>query len=69
MSRDWNFSEETLKAIVARIYQRLEENKAELDVTTDYGLGVVDGMEQVIDMIKNDLEGRNLRASDYGIKL
>lgn len=65
-STEWCLSEDTLKSIISRIQQRYEEEKRECN--NDYEQGVADGLGFAIDMIKNDLEGRNLNAEDFGIQ-
>lgn len=64
----WQFSEDTLISIIERIVQRKEELAKELSTKTDYNIGLLDGYEQCIDMIKNDLEGRGFNIKDFGIK-
>ena len=34
----------------------------------DYDIGLLDGYNQCIDMIKNDLESRGFNIKDFGIK-
>lgn len=63
----WNFSEETLKSMIARIQRRLDDNVKEAKTNDIYSIGVVDGMKNAIDMIKNDLEVRHLNPKDFGL--
>ncbi|KXB65922.1 hypothetical protein HMPREF3181_01014 [Parvimonas sp. KA00067] len=64
----WQFSEDTLISIIERIVQRKTELDKELNIKTDYNIGLLDGYTQCIDMIKNDLEGRGFNVEDFGIK-
>ena len=64
----WQFSEDTLISIIERIVQRKTELDKELNIKTDYNIGLLDGYTQCIDMIKNDLEGRGFNIEDFGIK-
>ncbi|WP_282919122.1 hypothetical protein [Levyella massiliensis] len=64
---NWNFSEETLKSMIARIQKRLDDNVKESKTNDIYSIGVVDGMKNALDMIRNDLEGRNLNPRDFGL--
>lgn len=64
---NWNFSEETLKSMIERIQKRLDDNVKESKTNDIYSIGVVDGMKNALDMIRNDLEGRNLNPRDFGL--
>lgn len=64
---NWNFSEETLKSMIERIQKRLDDNVKESKTNDIYSIGVVDGMKNALDMIRNDLEGRNLNPKDFGL--
>lgn len=64
---NWNFSEETLKSMIARIQKRLDDNVKESKTNDIYSIGVVDGMKNALDMIRNDLEVRNLNPKDFGL--
>ena len=63
----WNFSEETLKSMIARIHKRLDDNVKESKTDDIYSIGVVDGMKNALDMIRSDLEVRNLNPKDFGL--
>ena len=63
----WNFSEETLKSMIVRIQKRLDDNVKESKTNDIYSIGVVDGMKNALDMIRNDLEVRNLDPKDFGL--
>ncbi|MFR9280388.1 hypothetical protein [Levyella massiliensis] len=63
----WNFSEETLKSMIARIQKRLDDDVKESKTDDIYSIGVVDGMKNALDMIRNDLEVRNLNPKDFGM--
>lgn len=63
----WNFSEETLKSMIARIQKRLDDNVKESKTDDIYSIGVVDGMKNALDMIRSDLEVRNLNPKDFGL--
>ena len=63
---DWNFTEETLISIVSRLAERKTELEKELK-KSDYNTGLLDGYNQALDMIKNDLESRGFNAKDFGM--
>ena len=65
---NWNFTEETLMSIVSRLAERKNELEKELK-KSDYSIGLLDGYNQALDMIKNDLEVRGFDAKDFGIDL
>lgn len=64
---NWNFTEETLISIVSRLVERKAELEKELK-KSDYSTGLLDGYNQALDMIKNDLEARGFEAKDFGIE-
>lgn len=63
---DWQFSEETLISMVLRLIDRKNELVKELN-KTDYSIGLLDGYNQSIDIIKNDLESRGYDVKDFGL--
>lgn len=65
---DWQFSEDTLISIISRIVNRKKELDRETINKEDYDIGLLDGYNQCIDMIKNDLESRGFNIKDFGIK-
>lgn len=62
-NEDWNWSQETLKAIIQQIVERKEEY--EKNIKNDIDQGIVLGYEFVLDSIKNQLEARGYNFEDW----
>ena len=60
---NWNWSEETMKAIIQDIYVRKE--KYAVEAKTDIDKGIAMGYEFVLDSIKNQLEARGYKFEDW----
>lgn len=60
---NWNWSEETMKAIIQDIAVRKE--KYENEAKTDIDKGIAMGYEFVLDSIKNQLEARGYNFEDW----
>ena len=60
---NWNWSEETMKAIIQDIVVRKEKYKNE--AKTDIDKGIAMGYEFVLDSIKNQLEARGYNFEDW----
>ncbi|WBW49563.1 hypothetical protein O6R05_06085 [Peptoniphilus equinus] len=63
-NNDWNWSEDTLKAIIKNIVERKNEYVEEKD-GSDYSLGVIDGYAFILDSIKNELEARGFDFEEW----
>lgn len=61
----WQWSEDTLKAIIANIIIRKYEYEEELEANDEFGKGVVAGYTYVIDSIKNELECRGYDFEEF----
>lgn len=62
-NKDWTWSQETLKAIIADIIDR--KAKYEKEAKTDLDKGIALGYEFVLDSIKNQLEARGYNFEDW----
>lgn len=61
----WQWSENTLKAIIANIIIRKYEYEEELEANDEFGKGVVAGYTYVIDSIKNEIESRGYDFEEF----
>jgi len=62
-NEDWTWTQETLKSIISRVIQRRDEYEKEKQ--NDFDAGIVMGYDFVIDMFKNDLEGRGYNFDEF----
>lgn len=62
-NEDWTWTQETLKSIISRVIQRRDEYEKEK--RNDFDAGIVMGYDFVIDMFKNDLEGRGYNFDEF----
>lgn len=62
-NKDWTWSQETLKAIIADIIDR--KGKYEKEAKTELDKGIALGYEFVLDSIKNQLKARGYNFEDW----
>lgn len=62
-NEDWNWSQETLKAIIEVLIDNKEYWKQ--NIKSDFDQGVVMGYEFALDSIKNQLEVRGYKFEDW----
>lgn len=62
-NEDWNWSQETLKAIIEVLIDNREY--WEQNIKSDFDQGVVMGYEFALDSIKNQLEARGYKFEDW----
>ncbi|MFR9278407.1 hypothetical protein C7381_105141 [Ezakiella coagulans] len=62
-NEDWNWSQETLKAIIEVLIDNREY--WEQNIKSDFDQGVVMGYEFALDSIKNQLEARGYNFEDW----
>ena len=62
-NEDWNWSQETLKAIIEVLIDSKES--WEKDIKSDFDEGVVAGYAFALDSIKNQLEVRGYNFEDW----
>ena len=62
-SDDWEWSQDTLKAIIARIIDR--DNNREGEEKNDFNDGRHLAYYEIIEIIKNDLEVRGYNFEDF----
>ena len=60
----WKFSIKTLESIINRIIEARDQLKQNTK-KDDYSIGLLDGYNQCLDMIKNDLESRGYDFNDF----
>ena len=62
-NEDWNWSQETLKAIIEVLIDNREY--WEQNIKSDFDQGVVMGYEFALDSIKNQIEARGYNFEDW----